>query len=201
MTKSKKCVVCGIDFYPRKDKFDRAKTCSRTCCCKYAGDISRKNQLEKWANDTPKEVIEKMRLSLEKFFEKGEGCWNWIGGTKGSGRLPYGNFTFRGKRYTAHRAAWMIYKGEITNDLWVLHKCDNPKCVNPDHLYLGTALNNQRDKLERGRCIGERLTIEQVKEIKEKLDVGITSTRLSKDYNVSMTTMHSIKTGKTWKDI
>jgi len=203
MIEFKKCVICGIDLYPRIDKFDKAKTCSRKCCCKYAGRIARKKQLEEWAKDTPTEIISKMRRAFERFVDKTKEdvCWIWKGSLKNGRKLPYGHFHFRGKRYMAHRASWLIYKGEITDNLWVLHTCDNPSCVNPDHLYLGTALNNQRDKLSRGRCMGERLTIKEVKEIKEKLKMGITSTRLSRDYNVSMTTIHSIKTGKTWEDV
>jgi len=198
---SKKCLICGKDFYPRKDKFDIAKTCSRKCCCMYAGRKSREKQLTEWNKDTYEQFIIKMKKSFETFFEKNDACWVWNGAKRGQYRLPYGSFTFRGKEYSAHRASYMIYKDKIPKGKLVLHMCDNASCVNPDHLYSGIYIDNQLDKLKRGRCKVEKLTIEQVKEIKEKLATGITSTKLSKDYGVSMTTMHSIKTGKTWKHV
>jgi hypothetical protein len=199
----KKCEVCGCNFVCRKDKIDTSRVCSLSCRGNLGGKEFWDKKHKEWRNEELPETLLKMRRSFEKFFDKtmDDNCWNWNGGTKGSNRLPYGNFTFRNKGYLAHRASYIIYKGEIPEKMWVLHTCDNAKCVNPDHLYLGTALDNQRDKLKRGRCKGERLSIEQVKEIKEKLKIGVMIKRLCEDYGVSTTTIHSIKSGKTWKDI
>ena len=77
-----------------------------------------------------------------------EECWPWIGGITGAG---YGQCYFFG-RYDAmgaHRVAWILSNGKIPSNLWVLHKCDNRSCCNPNHLYLGTPKQNQKDRDER----------------------------------------------------
>lgn len=75
------------------------------------------------------------------------GCWEWLG----SKNKAYGSFILYEKNYPTHRLAWLIWNGEITNGLHVLHKCDNPVCVNPEHLFLGTHADNMRDMSLKGR--------------------------------------------------
>jgi hypothetical protein len=76
-------------------------------------------------------------------------CWTWMGAADRDG---YGRFHVpRGETDTAHRVAWRLTFGPIPDGLQVLHKCDNPPCVRPDHLYVGTNEDNVRDKVERGR--------------------------------------------------
>ena len=70
------------------------------------------------------------------------GCWYWEGNMNSDG---YGRFGYMGKVIKAHRAAWLIFKGEI-EDKFVLHACDTKNCVNPSHLYLGTLKQNMQDK-------------------------------------------------------
>ncbi len=65
----------------------------------------------------------------------------------------YGNCKYKGVRMTMHRRAYIIHKGPIPPGLLVRHTCDNPKCINPEHLILGTQLDNMRDKFERGRHV------------------------------------------------
>ena len=75
------------------------------------------------------------------------GCWIWTGAElKG-----YGRMVVNGKYLRAHRISWELYRGPIPDGLLVLHHCDVPACVNPDHLYLGSDLDNMRDRLRRGR--------------------------------------------------
>ena len=76
------------------------------------------------------------------------GCWIWIGANN---IRRYGSLKFEGKNIKAHRASWLAYRGEIPNDLHVLHTCDIPECVNPDHLFLGTARDNMQDKENKKR--------------------------------------------------
>lgn len=90
---------------------------------------------------------------FEKKFEKTEGCWEWKAAKLkkfGYGRLRFfdkGKWTHK----YAHVVSWIIYRGEIEPGKLVLHKCDNPKCVNPSHLYLGDHLRNIHDILDRNR--------------------------------------------------
>jgi hypothetical protein len=75
-------------------------------------------------------------------------CWEWIRGTDTNG---YGKVRFRKHIQMAHRVAWILTHGEITNKLIICHSCDNPPCCNPDHLFLGTHLDNAHDKIKKGR--------------------------------------------------
>ena len=75
------------------------------------------------------------------------GCWEWTGAR--AGELGYGCLGGKGPR--AHRLSWEIHNGPIPDGLWVLHKCDNPPCVNPRHLFLGTRTDNIRDMFAKGR--------------------------------------------------
>lgn len=84
--------------------------------------------------------------------QKGSGCWLWTGGKhgRGYGGLHCGGKVFR-KYLQAHRVSWELHHGPIPDGLWVLHKCDNPICVNPDHLFLGTRQDNMGDCAAKGR--------------------------------------------------
>ena len=75
-------------------------------------------------------------------------CILWEGAKKPSG---YGNLWADGRYWSAHRYAWTKAHGPIPKGKWVLHTCDNPSCINVAHLYLGTALDNSRDAVDRGR--------------------------------------------------
>ena len=92
-----------------------------------------------------------MKKRFEKHFipEPNSGCWLWIGGILGSG---YGSFSINDKTVLAHRVSFEIYKQEIPKGLCVLHKCDVPCCVNPNHLFVGTLKENSQDKVKKKRC-------------------------------------------------
>ncbi len=78
----------------------------------------------------------------------GEGCWEWIGHKNPAG---YGIAFHEGKQKLAHRIVWMTEHGQIPAGMQVCHRCDNPSCVRPDHLFLGTNMDNARDMAAKGR--------------------------------------------------
>ena len=132
--------------------------------------------------------------------EPNSGCWLWIGSTRKDG---YGRFSLRdSKPILAHRASYELFCEAPANDMKVCHKCDNPSCVNPDHLFIGTQRDNVIDAVSKGKffgrnhCIGNgKLTADQAKEIK-------ISTKPQKDlaaqFNVSISSIQKIKYGKFW---
>lgn len=149
-----------------------------------------------------------MSKMSERFFAKvdktgPDGCWNWTAGLLSSG---YGKFSVRNRAVGAHRVSWELANGPIPKGMWVLHRCDNRMCVNPDHLFLGTSSDNIRDMDAKGRRViltGEahhrsKLKAEQVREIRSSQEP---ITNLANRYGVNWITVYDAKIGKTWKDL
>lgn len=132
-------------------------------------------------------------------------CWPWLGATvKG-----YGCYRELGKNYYAHRLSFELFNGiKLTSDIKVLHRCNNPICVNPHHLFAGTKADNVEDMDIKGRRIslyGEenprsKLTLEQVKEIKQLLRHSLAQRTIAERYNIKHSTVGQIARGVTWKD-
>lgn len=119
-----------------------------------------------------------------KYVEKLESCWNWKGALVS--RNGYGQFYMKMKNIMAHRASWILHHGEIPEKLWVLHICDNKKCVNPEHLFLGTAKDNTYDMIRKGRKfkIPTKLLEEQKKKCVELYSQGSDQRYIAKLFNV-----------------
>ena len=120
-------------------------------------------------------------------------------------RIDYGEFDFKnGKRMLAHRAAYLLLKEQDPGDLCVLHGCDNPDCVNPDHLSLGTRADNNADRDSKGRQVrGEahpwaKLTEAQAQAI---LDDPRGTHAVARSFGIGVTSVRSIRTGATWKHL
>jgi hypothetical protein len=133
-------------------------------------------------------------------------CWNWAWGTDGKG---YGQCYINSKKYIASRVSYFIKNGSFEKKLKVCHSCDNPKCVNPNHLWLGTSLDNTRDMINKNRAyyvegedIGSsKLKTEDVIKIRELYDQNKnTQKELSIIYNVTEPTIRCVIKGFTWKN-
>lgn len=131
---------------------------------------------------------------------KTESCWEWLATHNGRG---YGLFRVDGTYQLAHRVSYTLYKGAIPQGLLVRHTCDNPNCVNPDHLEVGTNYDNRQDMMKRGRCPSSKLTPEQVKEIREilKSNHGRTLKDIGSQFGVSRQVISRIGTGEAYSHL
>ena len=135
-------------------------------------------------------------------------CWTW---TAGSHRLGYGLFTFgEGNSHLAHIASYALTKGIVPAGSHVCHRCDNPPCVRPDHLFLGTARDNALDMLAKGRegsrhpgmeRQNARLADDQVRAIRAVPPYFGRNTHLAREYGVSTTTIRKIINGEKWRHV
>jgi HNH endonuclease len=136
--------------------------------------------------------------------KKSKDCWLWTGKKAGNG---YGQIYDSGYKYT-HRFSYEIHKGKIGKGMCICHTCDNPPCVNPDHLWEGTRKQNSKDMSKKGRhgdltgekCGKSKLTWSQVAEIRNLYKPGeITMKQIAVKYGLGYTTIQAILRNKTWK--
>ena len=141
----------------------------------------------------PKSDVLKRFISKVKVLENG--CHEW---TAGLHRDGYGKFQNDGKTVQTHRVAYKLFVGEIPNKLWVLHSCDNRKCVNPAHLFLGTRKDNIDDMdSKKRRGSNSPLTYSNVAEIKQMLADRYSQQYIANKFGVCQTTISKIKLNKT----
>lgn len=134
-------------------------------------------------------------------------CWTWTGARSGTGG-HYGMAGYQGKRYSAHRLAFILFVGPVPDDLEVCHTCDNPLCVNPQHLWAGTHQQNMQDrenKFRRPRDRGEanvraKLTWDDVTLIREQLSCGVPRSYVADTFHVTTTTIRDIELNLHWKE-
>ncbi len=125
------------------------------------------------------------------------GCWDWQGRIKP--RSGYGIINWGGKSEYAHRWVWARVMGRIPDGLFVLHRCDRPKCVNPKHLFLGTAADNAKDRDAKGRHNKpNRFKPNQIAAIRTFYKSPSDCTWLAKIYGVHPTTIYSIAKGRSY---
>jgi hypothetical protein len=140
------------------------------------------------------------KLKVQHTVDPDTGCWNWTGPL----RNGYGQVcTARSKHVLAHRAAYQLFVGEITDGLYVCHRCDNRRCMNPEHLFLGTALDNAQDMVSKGRQasgvkLATKLTADQARAIRED---GRKYREIAPDYGITFAMVGHIKRGRAWGSV
>jgi len=156
----------------------------------------------------------KTKTILDRFMDKVEmipdcGCWIWMGSLDASGRKStrrYGTMFYNGKREQAHRVSWEIYNGQIPKHMLVLHRCDTPSCVNPNHLFIGTHLDNMKDCINKNRRVNHigtlnghaKLSADDIMKI--KMD-NRTPKEIAHTYNMSRNHIYKILNGNVWKHL
>ena len=147
-------------------------------------------------------VLLKLKMAKSKL-QKNK-CWEWTGSLTNQG---YGQLEVSGVTFKAHRLSWLLFNGGRLITLGVLHKCDNRKCINPDHLFLGTNADNLADRQAKGRqARGEsharsKLTMKDIRRIRKLVANGTRQSVLAKEYGVNFSTIFNIIKRKTWKHI
>lgn len=137
----------------------------------------------------------------DKVDKKENDCWEWSRYLKhDKGRSTgYGTFKLFGKNRSTHRFSWELHFGKIPEGMCVCHKCDNRKCVNPEHLFLGTNQDNNVDAQLKGR-LSIKLSKNQVVSIRELNGIyGIKQTKIAEIFNVSPSVINGIVHYKFWK--
>lgn len=145
----------------------------------------------------------------QKFEKKGpDECWPWTGSKTGEG---YGQMVLKGKIRRAHRIMYTNYVGKIPKGKLIRHLCNNPACVNPKHLAVGTDQDNMDDKVKAGRQPSHKgesnpkakLTKHEVQRIRREYNKGrgVSQVALAFRYGVSPETIYDVVSGRTWKDV
>jgi hypothetical protein len=136
------------------------------------------------------------------------GCLEW---QRNRDKDGYGRIHFDGRYQKVHRVAYQLLVGPIPEGMLVCHRCDNPPCINPNHLWLGTQLDNQRDKwakgraprppsgVARGEAIGRSVLTEAgVRDIRRRSAAGEAGKALAREFGVSAFAIRSVLSGRTW---
>lgn len=181
------CETCGVSFTPKisTPRQGLGIYCSRSCA---GGKLRNTIDSAFWAN-----------------VQKTSACWIWTGRISKAG---YGYLSLGGESFFAHRLSFRIAHGEPGQGLHVCHTCDVRACVNPAHLYAGTAKQNSSDAVERDRIAhGERagparLTAAQVTEIRDRFASGTSSiASMAKEFGVSGNSIGNVVHRKTWRRV
>ena len=202
----KKCKKCFIDkplsnFCEFIAVTKNGKEKRRRAICYECNYKNVKPRVFEWAAASDKEKLTWIEKQFNRMVIKKDGCWDWRGFIRPDGytRVKFGS---RKTSVGGHVVSWMIkHKRIIKKGECILHKCDNRKCCNPKHVYLGTHLENSIDMLNRNRHPLIKLNVGKVKNIKNLIAIGVPLTKIAKKFNVHWATINDIKYGKTWKHV
>mgnify|MGYP001576000228 CR=1 FL=1 len=199
--KPKKCEHCGVEHYPpyrvTEEYWRRRRFCSRAC-----NYIGRRGERRSTYGKELVPLDERFWSKVEK--RSKDECWLWRGATwQGYGYLAN---TRRNGAIYAHRLSYELHYGPIPKGLCVCHKCDNPPCVNPAHLFLGTRADNVADCVRKGRGADKhgaanpraRLTHEVVSRIRELRTKGLSQQAIADYVGFPQTSISKILRGVGW---
>lgn len=180
------CAYCNQEYSPSVEG-KRQRFCSKRC-----GLLNRYSSPEYTASIPDR---------FWSYVDKSSDCWEWQATIHTGG---YGEFSVNGHYILAHRYSWELHNGMPAGNLLVCHSCDNPRCVRPDHLFLGTDADNVQDMIKKRRHQhGEahrssKFTPAEVRAIRASTE---TIRTLARHYGVAHSTIGNIKRGKTWSHI
>lgn len=199
----KPCETCGIEFLPpyriTREYWSRRRFCSLVC--RVSG---MRGERRATFNKEKVPLSERFWSKVERGAE--DKCWRWIGATEGTG-YGYLGGTRRQRSIKAHRYSYEHHFGAIPKGLCVCHTCDNPPCVNPAHLFLGTHAENNADRESKGRGSDKRgelnpnakLSYTDAIEIRELRSHGLTQQSIADRFQVSQNAISQIVRGIRWK--
>ena len=136
----------------------------------------------------------------ELFWElvnKSDGCWLWTGSKD---RAGYGEFPYQGKNWRAHRLSYVFANGLIADDVLVCHKCDNPPCVRPSHLFLGAHSDNSQDAMLKGR-MAKKFDKSTILKVVSLVRSGMYAKQAAKEVGMSCSMAYAIMTGEVWSHV
>jgi hypothetical protein len=168
-----------------------------TYCPKHTSILARHGDV----NYKPLSLLERFKIKMSK--KTSTGCIEWLGNKNTHG---YGCLSIKNKTESAHRISFELFVGTVTENMCVLHKCDNRKCVNPDHLFLGTAKDNAVDRSMKGRNYDQKgsrhpaskFTEEQIKLIRNLHEKGKSQAEIARKFNATPGNIYNIISRKTW---
>jgi predicted DNA-binding protein (UPF0251 family) len=193
------CPVCSIAFwrYPSQLQDDaEVRVCSIRCRNKIGNEARARNQLKTF------------EVRFWKRVEKTNACWLWLGGQTGGSKMRYGFVCWGRRRMAAHRASYELTRGPVPEGQCVLHSCDNPLCVRPEHLFLGTRTVNNTDKMMKGRHRslpkesnpGAKLTEAEVIEIRRlHAETSLLQREIAGRFGISQSTVSAIVLERAWR--
>lgn len=204
--KTKRCSTCKQDI--DITFFNKKQYACKQCCSEYSKKHYRANReavlhrsAERWKRirkGPPKPTLEEIFWNKTT---KTETCWIWSGYCKPDG---YGLIS----KFLAHRFSWELHNGPLKTGEWVLHKCDNRPCVNPDHLFVGNHADNTADQVSKDRHVfgskngRAKLDESKVRDIHSLLASGTLSVAdIAKLYEVCSSTVYAIKVGTSWRRV
>lgn len=190
------CKHCGKQFEPSYgQQLKGFGFCTKSCATTYTNNHREYKK---------KPLADRFWAKVSKT-DDDDSCWMWTSATQESG---HGIIGINGENHGAHRVAWELQCGPITDGLYVCHKCDVPGCVRGSHLFLGTHQDNMADMVSKGRShLGEahgiaKMTNEKVISMRAKYATGQYSQhKLAEEFGIHVMTVNSIVRRKTWKHI